>query len=108
MACLSGMDIELYVRITQHAADELKTRKGSRIMRNHSFKIGLMAMALGLAPLASQAADTSYDYYDYYDAGYFSDAGYDDDWFYDYYDYNDSYDYYDADWFDWEEDGLFE
>jgi hypothetical protein len=57
--------------------------------------------------LPAQAYDYGYyDYYDYYDAGY--DGVYDNDWYYDYYDYNSDYSYdYDVDWFDWEEDGLF-
>lgn len=77
--------------------------------------IALCAIALAFAlsaPLAPAALDSfGYDYYNFYDPGYDSNS-YDDDWFYDHYDYNSEYDYdanntYDADWFDWEEDGLF-
>lgn len=56
--------------------------------------------------LTSPTAVYTYPYYSYYAVGY--DSNHDDDWFYDYYDYDYDYGYYDVDWFDWEEDGLFE
>ena len=74
--------------------------------------LAVLTLLLG-GPSAWAVLDSfGYDTYNVYDPGYDNNS-YDDDWFYDYYEYDSNYDYehnkdYDSDWFDWEEDGLFQ
>ena len=76
--------------------------------------VAVAGLTLSLAASGAWAALDSfgYDTYNFYNPGY-DNSSYEDDWFYDYYEYDPNYDYehnndYDSDWFDWEEDGLFQ